>query len=90
MSRQREYQQRMRFAGKCIICGKDAANSLRKTNGNGKSPYCPEHVIIVRERNRAKASSKRRNLHARSYKEITTDDTENTDTHSGGRNTESP
>ena len=89
MSRQREYQKQMRFEGKCIICGKEAAESLRKGNPNHKSPYCPEHLVIVRERNRSSGKRSRRNWNARSYKEAL-DETETGDPFDGGGNSESP
>jgi hypothetical protein len=83
MSRQRDYQKQMRFEGRCVICGKTAAKSLRKNNSNGKSPYCSVHLVVVRERNRARGKRKRRNWHAGSYKEVTVDAVENSDPNDG-------
>lgn len=82
MSRQRDYQKQMRFEGRCIICGAEAAVSHRKGNDTGRSAHCPFHQSLRREGQRVKQRSKRRNLSARSYKEIH-DESETSDTNDG-------
>lgn len=65
MSRQREYQKRMREKGLCILCGEKAAPSRRK--GQITSAFCVVHLLANRERNRIKYGRKLRYTHSASY-----------------------
>ena len=61
ISRQRKWQLRQEKAGRCITCGQPSGGQAR----------CEVHtrmlILTVREHQRAKLGSKRRNLSARSY-----------------------
>jgi hypothetical protein len=59
VSRQRQYQLRMKRQGRCTVCGKPVAE--------GSRPICPEHLVRARKRKRQKQACKRRYSSALSY-----------------------
>ena len=64
MSRQYEYNKRMKARNRCMRCGQP---SQPKTTG-GFYVYCLCHVVMVREAQRKLLDIKKRNLNTESYK----------------------
>jgi hypothetical protein len=50
VTRQREFQIKLREKGLCIKCGKEAEDAVRKTKHGSKGPYCTEHKEYDRQR----------------------------------------
>lgn len=65
VSRQREYQIKLRAQHRCIVCGQPAAPSTR--NKDGYSQYCIKHVISQREYMRKYSGAKVRYPSCPSY-----------------------